>query len=242
MGAAGRPDPDLLAALQAPVHDPHQRDDADVIVEPGVDDQRLQRRRGVAARRRDARDDGLEQLIDVLAGLGRDQDCVRGRDADDFLDLLDDPRRVGRGQVDLVDDREHFQALIERGVAVGDALRLDALRRVDDEQRALAGRERARHLVGEIHVPRRVDEVQLVVGAVAGTVLERHALRLDRDAALALQVHRVQDLLLHLALLEAAAQLDQAVGERGLAMVDVRDDREIANGRHSGRRLLPATA
>src|SRR5262249_5215060 len=36
-------DPELLAGLQAPVDDPDQRHDADIVVEPGVDDQRLQR-------------------------------------------------------------------------------------------------------------------------------------------------------------------------------------------------------
>ncbi len=46
-------------------------------------------------------------------------------------------------------------------------LRLNPLRRVDDEDRALARGERARHLVREVHVPRRVDEVELVVLAVA---------------------------------------------------------------------------
>jgi hypothetical protein len=77
-------------------------------------------------------------------------------------------------------------------------------------------------------MPRRVDEIELVVAPVAGPVAERHGLRLDRDAALALEVHRVEDLVLHLAGLEAAAGLDQAVRERRLAVVHVRNDREIA--------------
>ena len=35
---------DLVARLQRPVHHAHQHDDADVVVEPRIDDQRLQRR------------------------------------------------------------------------------------------------------------------------------------------------------------------------------------------------------
>ena len=62
--------------------------------------------------------------------------------------------RVGGRQVDLVDDRHDFEALLDRGVAVGDALRLDALGGIDHQQRAIAGGERARDFVGEVHVAR----------------------------------------------------------------------------------------
>ena len=47
---------------------------------------------------------------------------------------------IGLRQVHLVQHRHHFDAELERGVAVGDRLRLDALARVDDQQRAFAGR------------------------------------------------------------------------------------------------------
>ena len=50
---------------------------------------------------------------------------------------------------------------------------------------------------------------------------------LDGDAALALQVHGVEDLLHHFALRERAGDLEQTVGQRGLAVVDVRNDGEI---------------
>ena len=56
-----------------------------------------------------------------------------------------------------------------------------------------------------------------------------HGVELDRDAALALEVERVEHLLLHLTLLQRPGRLDQAVGQRGLAVVDVRDDAEVAN-------------
>ena len=74
----------------------------------------------------------------------------------------------------------------------------------------------------------RVDEVQFVEAPV---VLERHphGLRLDGDAALALEVHRVEHLLAHLARGKRARQFEHAVGEGGLAVVDVRDDAEVAD-------------
>ena len=76
---------------------------------------------------------------------------------------------------------------------------------------------------------RRVDEVELVLLPVAGLVMKPHRLRLDRDAALALDVHAVEHLILHLALRERARALDEPVGDRRLAVVDMRDDREIAD-------------
>ncbi len=54
---------------------------------------------------------------------------------------------------------------------------------------------------------------------------------LDRDAALALEVHVVEHLVFHLAFRQSAGQLEQAVGERRLTVIDVSDDREIANSR-----------
>ena len=51
----------------------------------------------------------------------------------------------------------------------------------------------------------------------------------DRDAALALEVHRVERLFLEIARLDGSRNLEQPIGERRLAVVDVRDDAEIAD-------------
>jgi hypothetical protein len=112
--------------------------------------------------------------------------------------------------------------VLERQVAVGEGLGLDALGGVDDEHHALARRQRAAHLVAEVDVPRRVDQVVDVPVPVDADVLG-----LDRDAAFALEVHRVEVLRLHVARLDRAGDLEDAVGQRRLAVVDVSDDREI---------------
>ena len=69
VAAARRHHADLVADLERAVDDAHQRDDADVVVEPRVDDERLQRRIRVALGLRDAFDERLEQLLDALARL-----------------------------------------------------------------------------------------------------------------------------------------------------------------------------
>ncbi len=90
----------------------------------------------------------------------------------------------------------------------------------------------------------RVDQVQAVGLAVLRLVAERGGLRLDGDAALLLQVHRIEHLRLHFAVGQAAAKLDQAIRQGGLAMVDVGDDGEIADQilRHNKTGTFPCPA
>src|SRR5690606_35666904 len=59
-------------------------------------------------------------------------------------------------------------------------------------------------------------------------------LALDRDAALALDVHPVEVLGARRALVDHAGQLQHPVGQGRLAVVDVGDDAEVANDRRIG--------
>lgn len=83
----------------------------------------------------------------------------------------------------------------------------------------------ARHFSAEVNVARRVDQMQQIVVAL---VLVYHAagLGLDGDAALAFDVELVQDLLVA-AGLDGARELEQAVAEGALAMVDVGNNAEV---------------
>jgi hypothetical protein len=96
---------------------------------------------------------------------------------------------LGARQVDLVDDGDDFEAAVHREVGVGERLRLDALRRVDEQQRAFAGGERTGHFVAEVDVPGRVDEVEDVLLAILRRVVQADGMGLDRDAPLTLEVH-----------------------------------------------------
>ena len=204
---------DALALGERAVDHPHQHHDADVVVEPAVDDHRPRRAVGLAARRRHAVDHRLEDLVEAQAGLGRARNRVAGVDADHVFDLGARVVGVGLRQIHLVEHRHHLDAEVERGVAVGHRLRLHALAGVDHQQRAFAGRQRPADLVAEVDVARRVDQVEVVDLAVARGVLQRRRLRLDRDAALALEVHRVEHLLFHLAIGQAAAALNDPIGQ-----------------------------
>jgi hypothetical protein len=78
-------------------------------------------------------------------------------------------------------------------------------------------------------VPGRVDQVELVVLAIAGRVEDTHRLGLDRDPALALEVHAVEQLGAHRPRVDGVRELEDPVGQRRLAVVDVGDDREVAD-------------
>ena len=74
-----------------------------------------------------------------------------------------------------------------------------------------------------------IDQVQVVGLAIRRRINQAHGLRLDGDAALALDIHAVEHLRVHFALGQAAAMLDQAVGERRFSMIDMGDDGEVAD-------------
>ena len=226
---AVRPEPDRLLRLEGALEHPHEHDDAAVRVVPGVEHDRLERRVGVAVGRRHLLHHGLEDLLDSDPLLRRARHRLGRVETDDLLDLPADLLHVGGGQVDLVDDRDDLEVVVERLVDVREGLGLDALGRVDDEDRALARGERARDLVREVHVPGRVDEVELVVLAVLRAVLHADGLGLDGDPALPLQLHVVEELGLLLPLRHRAGLLEEPVRERGFAVIDVRDDGEVAD-------------
>ena len=235
---------DALALFQDAVDDAEQHDDAEIGVVPAIDEQRLERRRGIALGGRQAMHDGFENLRHVEPGLRGNENRVRRVEPDHVLDLLLDLVGLGGRQIDLVEHRHDLVIVVERLVDVGERLRLDALAGIDHKQRALTGGERAVDLIGEVDVAGRVDEVEDVGLAVTGAVIEPHRLRLDGDAALALDIHRIEHLLDHFALLEPAGRLNQPVGQRRFAMIDMGDNREIADvfdwGRGHEAQITPA--
>ena len=78
-------------------------------------------------------------------------------------------------------------------------------------------------------MPGGVNEIELVGETVLGLIGHPHRLGLDSDPALSLQVHGVEHLLGEIPGTNRASQLEKPVGEGGLAMIDVGNDREVAN-------------
>ncbi len=142
--------------------------------------------------------------------------------------LADDDVGPGDRQVDLVEHRDDFQVVLHRQEGVGDGLGLHALEGIDQQNRPLAGGEAARHLVAEIDVAGRVDQVQFVFLALV-LVVDRDRVHADGDAAFAFEVHAVERLGLEVALGDGAGLEQELVGQGALAVVDVGDDAEVAD-------------
>ena len=163
------------------------------------------------------------------AGVGvddRELDLVLGRVEveEQLVDLIDHLGDAAVGPVDLVHDQDHRQPCAQRLAQYEPRLRQRALRRVDEEQHAVDHGQAALDLAPEVGVTGRVDDVDLRAVVPAGGVLGQ-----DRDAPLALEagIHHAVDRLRMGC--KRARLLQQGVHERCLAVVDVGDDREVAN-------------
>ena len=82
-------------------------------------------------------------------------------------------------------------------------------------------------------MPGRVDQIEIVYLAVERLVAQRSRLRLDGNATLTLQIHGIEHLRFHFAVGQAATQMNDAVSEGGFAMINVSDDRKIADMLHA---------
>ena len=202
-------------------------DDAAEGIEHGVENQGLKRRFGVTLGRGNTLHDGAQDLVDAHAGLAARADYLRAVASQQIHYLVLDLVGLGALQIALVDHRNDLQVIVYGHVQIGDGLRLDALRRVHNQQRTLAGRDTARHLVGKVHMPRSVDQIQIVMLAIL-IVIHLDGVALDRNAPFAFQIHVVEHLSLHVLGVYRARAFQQSVGKRALAMVDMCDDAEIA--------------
>ncbi len=216
---------------------------------PGAADAPLQLQRavGVDFGRRHVLEDGLEQRAHVLAlvALVDHREAVQARGIDDrevellfgsaelveeIEGVVDHPVRTRARAVDLVDDHDRLEAEGERLAGHEAGLRHRAFLGVDQQQHAVDHRQHALDLAAEVGVARGVDDVD-----VGLAVLDRAVLGEDGDAAFLLDVAGVHDALGDLLVFAEGAGLAQKlVDEGGLAMIDVGDDGDVANGAGHG--------
>ena len=204
-------------------------------------DLHLERPAEVGFRRRNMRDDQVEERRHVLGQAVRVEPCdAEGRRREDGREielrlarsepveqvehLVHHPVRRGAVAVDLVHDQDRRQAGGERFLRHEPGLRHRAFHRVDDEEHRIHHREDPFHLAAKVRVPRRVHDVD-----PAAVVFHRGRLGEDRDAPLPLQLVAVEGALGDLRARVGRRLLQQAVDERGLAVVHVGHDGDVAN-------------
>ena len=127
--------------------------------------------------------------------------------------------------VDLVDDDDGGQAVLKGLSQDETSLWQGALGGVDKQQHAINHRQRALDLPAEIGVAGRVDDVNDAIAMPDGRVLGH-----DGDAALALEIDVVECAFLHaLVRPEDPGLVEHGVDEGRLAVIDVRDDGDVAS-------------
>ena len=154
-----------------------------------------------------------------------------------LVDVVEDLGRARVAAVDLVDRDDDRQAAGHRLLEDVARLRQRPLGGVDEQQHRVDHQQRPLDLAAEVGVTGRVDDVEPDAG-----VVDRRLLGEDRDALLALEVARIHDPVDDgLVRAEGAGLAEHRVDERGLAVVDVGDDGDVAEvgadgGRCGGRR------
>jgi hypothetical protein len=149
---------------------------------------------------------------------------VRAEPVEQVERLIDDPFRARTRAIHLVDDDNRAQPLLQRLQRDEARLRHRSFDGVDEQQHTVDHAEHTLDLAAEIRMAGRVDDVDVGV-----EIANRAVLGEDRDATFALDVVAVHHPLADVLVLRERAGLDQQlVDERRLAVVDVGDDRDVA--------------
>ena len=221
-----------VASRQRSIHDTALENHTSIRVEMGVEDQRFQRRVRVSGWARQILDYAGKDVFNSLSRLRGDRDRLKGIESQVGIDLLSSPVNICGREIDFVDHRQELEVVLHGQVEIGDRLGLDPLGGIHNDQSTVAGHQRTSHFVGKVDVPGRVDQVQLVVVPVRGMIGERDRVALDGDAPFTFDVHLVQQLISEFSLRDTAAGLDEPIGQRGFAVIDVGDDAEVSDEFH----------
>ena len=125
----GREDADLLAQVvgarrhqlilsrgERPVHDAHEHDDADVVVEPAVDDESLWATQGSLMGGGTSLTTRSRMSSIPMAGFNELLNRIGRVDHDHVLDLFRGAFRVGGAEVHLVQNQDDLHAQVDRRV------------------------------------------------------------------------------------------------------------------------------
>ncbi|CDN41630.1 hypothetical protein BN871_AI_01410 [Paenibacillus sp. P22] len=222
--------------------DAADRDAAHVFVIVKQRDEELQRIRDALGRMRDMLDDRfvhgfhvLVLLIQGHAGCAHESGSVHDRKFkllvigakldEEVENLVHDSLGSRVRTVDLVQDDDRGQVVLESFAQNELRLRHAAFESVHDEQNAVDHLHDALHFAAEVGVPGSIDDVDEVV-----LIVDRGVFRQNRNAALPLQIVGVhRPFMDDFVVAERSGLLQQLVDKRRFAVVDVRDNGDIAN-------------
>jgi hypothetical protein len=175
--------------------------------------------------------DQVDHALEIVLRTDRNLHRQRAR-AEALPDHVDAAHEIGAAAVHLVDITEARHVVVVGEAPVGLRLRLDTGHAIEYHDRTVQHAQRTIHLDGEVDVPRGVDQVDLLVAPEGG-----NGGALDGNAALLFlfQVVRGRRGLQILGVMDiddrvlAARVIQDALGRRRLAGVDVGDDADVAD-------------
>ncbi len=232
---------DGVAKLHRAVEDAPDGNASQVLARVEVGNEHLQRRLGVSTRRRHMVHDRLEERPKIVAGrphFSRREAITRvgvehwkldlflsrvevDEQVIDFVQHLFRPRVRS---IDLVENDDGRQAALQSLAKHEPRLRQRSFGRVDQQHHPIDHRERPLHFPAEISVARGVDDIDEEIPEP-----DRCVLRQNRDTSLAFQIGVVHDSVGHMLVrAEGAALPEERVHECGLAVVDVRNNGNVA--------------
>src|ERR1019366_2897617 len=232
----------VCAGLHGSIKNAGEGEAAEIVAVVEIRDQDLQRAVGVSLRRGNGVDDRLKQQTQVLArrslmnggcarlGIGVENGKVElfffGVEIDkEVVNLVKNFLRTRVGTVDFVDDKNRLQISFERLAEHVASLRQRAFAGIDQQHDSVDHLEGALHFAAKIGVAGRVHDIDFYAGVKHSRVLGK-----NRDAALAFQIVRVHDALGDgLVVAEGAALPEHGVHQRGLAVIHVGDNGDVAN-------------
>ena len=230
----------LILPEHAPLHAADGDAPHELVVVDGAD-QHLERLIQIGLRRGDIVQNGVEQRLEVGAlhvGGIAGRAVAGGAEQHGAVQLLGGGVQIQQQlqhlvhylvdalirPVDLVDDHDHAVPQLQRAAEDKAGLGHRPLGGVHQQDDAVDHLQDTLHLAAEVGVARGIHDVDLGVAVLDGGVLGQNG-----DAALTLQVVGVHDALHRLLVLAVhAALLEHLVHQRGLAVVNVGDDRHIS--------------
>ena len=145
--------------------------------------------------------------------------------------LIENPVGARAVAIDFVDDDQRREPARERFLRDETRLRHRTVHRIDEQEYAVDHGQDPFDLAAEVGVSRRIHDID-----APAFPADRRILGQDRDAALAFQIIRVHYPLRHdRPFTQGVGLLQQSIDQRGFAVIDVRDDRNVANvvgGKH----------
>jgi hypothetical protein len=235
-------DHDRAAAANAPALDAPDADGADVARVVEQAHLQLQRAVLVDVRRRAVLHDRFEQRRHVgrrrarlVTGEAAQRGGVHHREIELRLAraelveqverLVEHPVRARLLAVDLVDDHDRPQPVLEGLLRDEACLRHRPIERVDDEEHPIDHSQNTLDLASKVGVPGRIDDIDFRLPPANRCILGE-----DGDPPLTLERVGVHHALLHhLVFAECARLAEHLVDERGLAVIDVRDNGDVAD-------------